>query len=67
MSILSNKNTIPAIAPPGGPSSANIIPIVNGIVQENAPFPFYILAENAANEDFIICLLYTSPSPRDRG
>ncbi len=54
MSILSNKNTIPAIAPAGGPSSANIIPIVNGIVQENAPFPFYILAEDAANEDFII-------------
>ena len=28
--------------------------IVNGIVPENAPFPFHILAEDAANEDFII-------------
>lgn len=52
--ILSNKNTVPAVAPPGGPSSANIIPIVGGIVQESAAFPFYFLCEDQANEDFII-------------
>jgi len=54
MPVLSNKNTIPAISPPGGPFGPNIIPIVNGIIQESAPFPFYILAENATNEDYII-------------
>ena len=52
--ILSNKITIPAIAPPGGPSGANIRPITRGILQENAAYPFYILCEDQANEDFII-------------
>ena len=54
MAILSNKNTIPALATPGGPFGPNIRPVVGGIVQENATYPFYILCEDQANEDFII-------------
>ncbi len=54
MAILSNKNTIPALATPGGPFGTNIRPVVGGIVQENATYPFYMLCEDQANEDFII-------------
>tara|TARA_B110000444_G_C18805242_1_gene579586 strand:+ start:729 stop:899 length:171 start_codon:yes stop_codon:yes gene_type:complete len=54
MSILSNKNTIPSIGTFGGAFGSNMNPVVNGIIQESANFPYYILAENAANEDFII-------------
>lgn len=52
--ILSNKITVPAIAPPGGPSGANIRPVVGGIAQERSAYPFYMLCEDQANEDFII-------------
>ena len=54
MAINSNKNTIPAVSSAGGPSGANIIPIISGIIQETAAFPFYFLCEDQANEDFII-------------
>mgnify|MGYP001258851047 CR=1 FL=1 len=52
--ILSNKCTVPAISSAGGPSGANIRPIVRGIRQERSAYPFYILCEDQANEDFII-------------
>ncbi len=54
MSINSNKNTIPAISTAGGVSGANMIPVISGIIQESATFPFYMLCEDQANEDFII-------------
>ena len=54
MSINSNKNTIPAISTAGGVSGSNMLPIISGIIQESALFPFYILCEDQANEDFII-------------
>jgi hypothetical protein len=52
--ILSNKNTVPAVSIPGGPFGANIRPVIGGIVQESAAYPFYMLCEDQANEDFII-------------
>jgi len=52
--ILSNKNTIPAVGTSGGVFGANIRPVVIGIIQENAAYPFYMLCEDQANEDFII-------------